>query len=128
MRGDGVENFGQAVDLQGGAVFPGEKFDEVVGQKQDVLDVVQMGMADENVFDAGLCGQVEGGGHASGVEQNGVVDQKSGQVVAWEIRSRTAEHAHDHVSLLVAWAAGCATLCPRGGFVKRGLDRVEGLV
>jgi hypothetical protein len=31
MDGDGVEHFGQAVDLEGGAGACGEKLDEVVG-------------------------------------------------------------------------------------------------
>ncbi|KAF5029813.1 hypothetical protein DSECCO2_644700 [anaerobic digester metagenome] len=128
MRGDGVEDFGQSVDGQGRARFPGEAFDQVVGEEEDVLDVVQMGMGNENMFDAGLRGQIDGGGDGSGVEEHGIVDKKGRQVVSGQIRAGAAEHAQVHGTLQVAGTAGAGSLSRGRGFVKGGLDRAWGLV
>jgi len=100
MGGNGVEDFGQPVDFDRGPVFADKEFDEVVGQKQDVLDVVQVAVGDEDMLDAGLGGQIEGGGDGTGVKKDGVVDEKRGQVLAGEIGPGTAEYAQVHASLL----------------------------
>jgi hypothetical protein len=58
------------------------------------------------MFDAGLGGQIDGGGDGSGVEEHGIVDEKGGQVVARQIRAGAAEHAQVHGTLQVAGTAG----------------------
>ena len=129
MFGNGVEDCGQAVDGHGRPVLGGEELDEVVGQKQDVLDMVEMGVGDENMFDAGLGGQIEGGGDGAGIEEDGVVDEKRGEMLSWEIGAGTAEYAQVHTSLLVAGdARGPNSLSRAWSFVKGGLDRKQWLV
>ena len=61
-----------------------------------------MRMRHENMFDAGLLGQVQGRGDRTGIEEDVRFHEKGGEVLAGEVRAGAAEHAQIHVFLQIA--------------------------
>lgn len=69
------------------------KHEHVVGEETDVLDVVEVRVAQEDVVDVSLFFEGKGGGRGAGVEQDIVVEQEARGLITRSDAAVGAEHA-----------------------------------
>ena len=91
-----VQRLGQGVDDDRAAPLAATHAHDAVGQQADREHVVEVGMADEDVVDAGQLVQAEVADAGAGVDQDRLVEQERRGPAAGGDGPGTSEDANDH--------------------------------
>src|ERR1044071_5243076 len=77
---------------------------QVVGQHRQRPHVIEVDVREQNVFDLFLRAETERGGHRAGVDEQRVVEKKTGELSSGNLAPRTAKDSKFHSPATGCWS------------------------